>query len=149
MKILVLNGPNLNFLGIREKGIYGKEDYAFLVSMLEEKAGKEGHETEAIQSNLEGALIDKLQEAYHSGVEGIIINPGAFTHYSYALRDALASLEIPKIEVHISNVHKREEFRHVSVTAPVCTGQITGLGLSGYILAMDYLKYHENLTKKC
>lgn len=139
MKILVLNGPNLNFLGIREKGIYGKEDYAYLVSMLEEKAEKEGHEIEVFQSNFEGGLIDKLQEAYHSGVEGIIINPGAFTHYSYALRDALASLEIPKIEVHISNVHKREEFRHVSVTAPVCTGQITGLGLFGYLLAMDYL----------
>lgn len=139
MKILVLNGPNLNFLGIREKGIYGKEDYGCLVSMLEEKAEKEGHEIEVFQSNFEGGLIDKLQEAYHSGVEGIIINPGAFTHYSYALRDALASLEIPKIEVHISNVHKREEFRHVSVTAPVCTGQITGLGLFGYLLAMDYL----------
>jgi len=91
------------------------------------------------QSNYEGRLIDKIQEAYHIGVEGIIINPGAFTHYSYALRDALASVEIPKIEVHISNVHKREEFRHVSVTAPVCTGQVVGLGLKGYELAMDYL----------
>ncbi|MFR2849550.1 MAG: type II 3-dehydroquinate dehydratase, partial [Hungatella hathewayi] len=91
------------------------------------------------QSNYEGALIDKIQEAYHTGVEGIIINPGAFTHYSYALRDALASLEIPKVEVHISNVHKREEFRHTSVTAPVCTGQVVGLGLKGYALAMDFL----------
>ena len=91
------------------------------------------------QSNYEGGLIDKIQEAYHTGVEGIIINPGAFTHYSYALRDALASVEIPKIEVHISNVHKREEFRHVSVTAPVCTGQVVSLGLKGYELAMDYL----------
>lgn len=139
MKLLVLNGPNLNFLGIREKGIYGTETYESLVSMLEDKARREGHELEVCQSNFEGALIDKLQEAYHSGVEGIIINPGAFTHYSYAIRDALASLEIPKIEVHISNVHKREEFRHVSVTAPVCTGQIVGLGLFGYVLAMDYL----------
>lgn len=139
MKLLVLNGPNLNFLGIREKGIYGKQDYNVLVSMLEEKAGREGHKIEIFQSNYEGGLIDKIQEAYHSGVEGIIINPGAFTHYSYALRDALASVEIPKIEVHISNVHKREEFRHVSVTAPVCTGQVVGLGLYGYSLAMDYL----------
>ena len=92
------------------------------------------------QSNYEGGLIDKIQEAYHTGVEGIIINPGAFTHYSYALRDALASVEIPKIEVHISNVHKREEFRHVSVTAPVFTGlKVVGLALKGYELAMDYL----------
>lgn len=139
MKLLVLNGPNINFLGIREKGIYGNQDYAYLVSMLEEKAEREGHELEVFQSNYEGALIDKIQEAYHTGVEGIIINPGAFTHYSYAVRDALASIEIPKIEVHISNVHKREEFRHTSVTAPVCTGQVVGLGLKGYALAMDYL----------
>ena len=145
MKILVLNGPNLNFLGIRERGIYGTRDYAYLVKLLEEKAAAEGHELTVFQSNCEGALIDKLQEAYHSGVEGIIINPGAFTHYSYALRDALASLTVPIIEVHISNVHKREEFRHLSVTAPVCTGQIVGLGLSGYTLAMDYLTAHENV----
>lgn len=139
MKLLVLNGPNINFVGIREKGIYGTEDYAALVRMLEEKAAAEGHELEVFQSNYEGALIDKIQEAYHSGVEGIVINPGAFTHYSYAVRDALSSVEIPKVEVHISNVHKREEFRHVSVTAPVCTGQVVGLGLKGYVLAMDYL----------
>lgn len=139
MKLLVLNGPNINFLGIREKGIYGTEDYEALVQMLEEKANGEGHEIQVFQSNYEGAIIDKIQEAYHQGVEGIIINPGAFTHYSYAVRDALASIEVPKIEVHISNVHKREEFRHVSVTAPVCTGQVVGLGLKGYALAMDYL----------
>lgn len=139
MKLLVLNGPNLNFLGIREKGIYGTQDYGYLVKMLEDKAAAEGHELEVFQSNFEGGLIEKLQEAYHSGVEGIIINPGAFTHYSIALRDALASIQVPIIEVHISNVHKREEFRHVSVTAPVCTGQVVGLGLRGYALAMDYL----------
>ncbi|HIX14751.1 MAG TPA: type II 3-dehydroquinate dehydratase [Candidatus Hungatella pullicola] len=139
MKILVLNGPNLNFLGIREKGIYGKEDYSFLVRMLQEKGEKEGHELEIFQSNYEGGLIDKIQEAYYNGTEGIIINPGAFTHYSYAVRDALASVEIPKVEVHISNIHQREEFRHHSVTAPICSGQIVGLGLKGYLLAMDYL----------
>lgn len=139
MKLLVLNGPNLNFLGIREKGIYGTQNYESLVEMLQEKATKESHELEVFQSNYEGAIIDKLQEAYHSGVQGIVFNPGAFTHYSYAIRDALASMEVPIIEVHISNVHKREEFRHVSVTAPVSTGQIVGLGLSGYLLAMDYL----------
>lgn len=139
MKLLVLNGPNINFLGIREKGIYGAGDYASLVRMLEEKAEVQGHELDVFQSNHEGALINKIQEAYHTCVEGIIINPGAFTHYSYAIRDALASVEIPVIEVHISNVHKREEFRHVSVTAPVCLGQIVGLGFQGYGLAMDYL----------
>lgn len=144
MKLLILNGPNLNFLGIREKGIYGNETYESLVSMLEDKARREGHHLEIFQSNHEGALIDKIQEAYRTGVEGIIINPGALTHYSYALRDALASIEVPKIEVHISNVHKREEFRHTSVTAPVCTGQIVGLGLFGYVLAMDYLTAARN-----
>ncbi|MEG0565823.1 MAG: type II 3-dehydroquinate dehydratase [Hungatella sp.] len=143
MKILVLNGPNINFLGIREKGIYGIQNYEYLVKMLQEKASLEGHELELYQSNYEGGLIDKIQEAYHNQTEGIIINPGAFTHYSYALLDALASVEIPKIEVHISNVHQREEFRHQSVTAPACTGQIVGLGLKGYLLAMDYLTKHE------
>ena len=143
MKILVMNGPNINILGIREKGIYGTQDYGFLVTMMKEKAKKEGHEIEVFQSNYEGALIDRIQAAYQDGTEGIIINPGAFTHYSYAVRDALASIEIPKIEVHISNVHKREEFRHLSVTAPVCTGQVVGLGLKGYALAMDYLTGRE------
>ncbi len=139
MKLLVINGPNLNFLGIREKGIYGTEDYEYLVTMLKNKAEAEGHDLDVFQSNCEGEIIDRIQAAYHEKVEGIIINPGAFTHYSYAIRDALASIEVPIIEVHISNVHKREEFRHVSVTAPVCTGQIVGLGLKGYVLAMDYL----------
>ena len=144
MKILILNGPNLNFLGIREKGIYGTQNYESLTTLLQQKAQKEGHHLDIFQRNHEGALIDKIQEAYHNNTEGIIINPGAFTHYSYALRDALASIEIPKIEVHISNVHKREEFRHTSVTAPVCTGQIVGLGLHGYLLAMDYLTAARN-----
>ena len=139
MKILVINGPNINFLGIREKGIYGTESYETLVRNLEEKGKAEGHEVEVFQSNYEGGIIDRIQAAYSDGTEAIIINPGAFTHYSYAVRDALASIELPKIEVHISNVHKREEFRHVSVTAPVCTGQVVGLGLKGYALAMDYL----------
>lgn len=139
MKLLIINGPNINFLGIREKGIYGTENYDTLLQMIAHKAEELGVEAEVFQSNHEGAVIDKIQEAYHTGVDGIVINPGAFTHYSYAVRDALASVEIPKIEVHISNVHKREEFRHVSVTAPVCTGQVVGLGLKGYLLAMEYL----------
>ena len=139
MKLLVLNGPNLNFLGIRERGIYGTRDYEWLVKHLEEKAAAEGHELEVFQSNCEGGLIDKIQEAYHTGVEGIIINPGAFTHYSYAVRDALASIQVPIIEVHISNVHARESFRHVSMIACACKGVICGFGLNSYRLALEAL----------
>jgi 3-dehydroquinate dehydratase-2 len=139
VKILVLNGPNINFLGIREKGIYGTADFNYLLELLREKEKKEQITIETFQSNGEGELINRIQQAYYDKVDGIVINPGAYTHYSIAIRDALASLEVPKIEVHISNVHKREEFRHVSVTAPVCTGQIVGLGLQGYLLAIDYI----------
>ncbi|NLC19518.1 MAG: type II 3-dehydroquinate dehydratase [Clostridiales bacterium] len=137
MRILVVNGPNLNFLGIREKSVYGAKDYKYLLGLLEEKAKQAGIVIETFQSNCEGEIIDRLQKAYNDKVDGIIINPGAYTHYSYAIRDALASIDVPKIEVHISNVHAREEFRHKSVTAPVCTGQIAGLGLQGYLLAVD------------
>lgn len=137
MKILVVNGPNLNFLGIREKGIYGTQDFNYLLNMLEEKAKETNITIETFQSNCEGEIIDRLQKAYYDRVDGIIINPGAFTHYSYAIRDALASITVPKLEVHISNIHQREEFRHHSVTAAVCTGQIAGLGLNGYLLAVD------------
>ncbi|MGN1085262.1 MAG: type II 3-dehydroquinate dehydratase [Lachnospiraceae bacterium] len=140
MKLLVMNGPNINFLGIREPEQYGTETYAALCEMLREKAKEAGDELCIFQSNSEGALIDRIQEAYRDGTEGIIINPGAYTHYSYAIRDALASITVPKIEVHISNIHKREEFRHTSVTAPVCDGQIAGLGIQGYVLAMQALK---------
>lgn len=130
-KILVINGPNINFLGIREKGIYGSQNYDALVDMINKKAEELGVEVEVFQNNSQGAIIDRIQQAYFENVDGIVINPGAYTHYSYAIRDALASIEsIPKIEVHISNVHTREEFRHVSVTAPVCTGQVVGLGLN-------------------
>jgi 3-dehydroquinate dehydratase-2 len=137
MKILVINGPNLNFLGIREKGIYGTRDFSYLLGLLEEKAKEKDIIIETFQSNHEGEIIDRIQKAYRDQVDGIIINPGAYTHYSYAIRDALASITAPKIEVHISNIHQREEFRHVSVTAPVCNGQIAGLGLQGYLLAVD------------
>lgn len=140
MKILVINGPNINFLGIREKSIYGNEDYEYLLNLLEEYGKRTANEIQVFQSNHEGHLIDRIQKAYRDGTEGIVINPGAFTHYSYAIRDALASVEIPKIEVHISNVYQREEFRQKSVTAPVCIGQITGLGLQGYILAIEALE---------
>lgn len=139
MKILVMNGPNINFLGIREKGIYGEENYDSLCERIRRKAEEMEVEVAIFQSNSEGALIDRIQEAYGDGTDAIIINPGAYTHYSYALRDALASVQMPKIEVHISNVHQREEFRHTSVTAPVCNGQIVGLGFTGYELAMEAL----------
>lgn len=141
-RILIINGPNINFLGIREKGIYGEQDYQALVSMIEAKAAELSVEAEVFQDNSEGAIIDRIQQAYLEHLDGIIINPGAYTHYSYAIRDALASVEtMPKIEVHISNVHTREEFRHTSVTAPACTGQIVGLGLNGYLLAMEAVVY--------
>mgnify|MGYP001167314309 CR=1 FL=1 len=137
MKLYVINGPNLNFLGIREKGIYGNQDYSTLLVMIQDKAKELDLEVETFQSNSEGEIIDTIQKAYEDKVDGIIINPGAYTHYSYAISDALASVTIPKIEVHISNIYQREEFRHKSVTAPQCNGQIAGLGLQGYILAME------------
>ena len=139
MKILVINGPNLNFLGIREPDLYGRQDYPYLVKMMEEEAAKRGCEVECFQSNHEGAIIDRIQEAYFDKTEGIIINPGAYTHYSYAIRDALASIEVPKVEIHITDINSREEFRKISVTAPVCDKQICGEGLPGYVMAKDYL----------
>lgn len=140
MKLLVINGPNINFLGIRDTSVYGKQDYNYLMSILKEKAERENIAIDTYQSNCEGEIINRIQQAYYDGTQGIIINPGAYTHYSYAIRDALETMDMPKIEVHISNVHKREEFRHVSVTAPVCSGQIVGLGLQGYLLAIDAIK---------
>ena len=137
MKILVINGPNLNFLGIREKSVYGTEDYDYLLSLIAKKGQECGCELEVFQSNHEGAIIDRIQDSYFDGTEGIVINPGAYTHYSYAIRDALASIVVPKVEIHISDITKREEFRKVSVTAPVCDKQIYGQGLNGYLMAID------------
>ncbi len=139
MKLLVINGPNLNFLGIREKGIYGTMTYEDLVKLLEEKGKETGNEITVFQSNHEGAIIDRIQEAYFDKTEGIIINPGAFTHYSYAIRDALASVELPKVEIHISDITKREEFRKISVIKEVCQKQIYGKGIPGYLEAVEYL----------
>lgn len=139
MKILVINGPNLNFLGIREKSVYGNQDYQYLLNMIENKAKETGNEITVFQSNHEGAIIDRIQEAYFDGTQGIVINPGAYTHYSYAIRDALASITVPKVEIHISDITKREEFRKVSVTAPVCDKQIYGQGLDGYLQAIDFV----------
>lgn len=139
MKLLVINGPNLNFLGIREKSVYGNQDYQYLLDMIAKKGKDSGNEIEVFQSNHEGAIIDRIQEAYFDGTEGIVINPGAYTHYSYAIRDALASITVPKVEIHISDITKREEFRKVSVTAPVCDKQIYGQGLDGYLQAIDFI----------
>lgn len=144
-KLLVINGPNLNFLGIREKSIYGNQDYDYLLKMIAEKGEKEGYHITVFQSNHEGAIIDRIQEAYFDGTEGIVINPGAYTHYSYAIRDALASITVPKAEIHISDITQREEFRRISVTAPVCDTQIYGRGLAGYLDAIDFVA---NFSKK-
>ncbi len=138
-KILVLLGPNLNMVGIREKGIYGTETSESIEIQIRECAEKNGFTADVFQSNHEGDLIDKIHAAreYYNGV---VINAGALTHYSYALRDAIASVKIPFIEVHMSNIHAREEFRHTSVIAPVCAGQIAGFGKNSYFLAIQALK---------
>ena len=146
MKILVINGPNLNFLGIRDPAVYGKEDYAYLLDMIAKKGEEEGLQIEVFQSNHEGAIIDRLQDAHSDGTEGVVINPGAYTHYSYAIHDALLDLStVPKVEIHISDISAREPFRQISVTAPACQAQIYGKGLQGYLLAIDkVLEFCEN-----
>lgn len=136
MHYLCLNGPNLNRLGKREPAIYGYETLADLELRLSEVAAAEGATIELKQSNHEGELIDWIYEAEDGKVDGIIFNPGAYTHTSVALRDAIAGVEVPVIEVHISNIHQRESFRHHSYLAPVCVGQISGLGLYGYEAAL-------------
>ena len=138
LKIMVINGPNLNMLGVREPQVYGNQSYVDLENYIEEYCEEKGIEVTVLQSNGEGELIDFIHHA-NGNFDGIVINPGAYTHYSYAIRDALSSVSVPAVEVHISNIHKREEFRHISVTAPACIGQITGLGFRGYLLAVDYL----------
>ncbi|WP_297438515.1 type II 3-dehydroquinate dehydratase, partial [uncultured Clostridium sp.] len=122
MKIKLINGPNLNLLGIREKKIYGSRDFNDVVKTIIEEGEKSGHEIISFQSNIEGEIINEIHSAYFDGFDGIIINPAAYTHYSIAIYDALKGVEIPTVEVHLSNIHKREEFRHKSVTAPACIG---------------------------
>lgn len=140
MKILVINGPNLNFLGIREKNVYGTTDYDGLLKMIADKGESMGCAIEVFQSNHEGAIIDRIQDAYFDGTEGIIINPGAYTHYSYAIHDALASVTtMQKVEVHISDITQREDFRKISVTKDACDMQIYGHGLEGYLEAIDFI----------
>ena len=138
-KICVIHGPNINFTGIREKGVYGTLTFDEINDEIKKKANELELDVEIFQSNHEGAIIDKIQECYLNK-DGIVINPGAYTHYSYAIRDALASVGVPVVEIHMSNIHKREEFRHTSVTVPVCVGQICGFGWQGYLLALEAVK---------
>lgn len=139
MKILVINGPNLNFLGIREPGIYGKNTFADLMNMIDEWAADLGMEVEKYQSNHEGDLVDKIQWAYGK-IDGIVINPGAYTHTSVAILDALKAVSIPAVEVHISNVDAREPFRQISYAGMACKHTIKGQGFDGYRQAMVWLK---------
>ena len=136
-RFLILNGPNINFTGIREVGVYGAETYASILDYIRGEAERLGCEVEFYQSNHEGDLIDALQKAHTDGLDGVVFNPGGYTHTSVALHDAIASITPPVIEVHFSNIQSREGYRHVSLTAPACRGQIAGLGKKGYVLAME------------
>lgn len=142
MHILLLNGPNLNLTGLREPDVYGTKSYDAICAQLLKEAEKRDIDLDIRQSNHEGLLIDWVHEAFLKKFNGIIINAGAYTHYSYALHDALKASALPVVEVHMSNIHAREEFRHTSVIAPACLGQICGFGPQGYVLAMEALLTH-------
>lgn len=139
MKLLVINGPNINMLGIREPDIYGTESYAELIRLINAHAAELGIAVENFQSNHEGAIVDKIQEAYFDGIDGIVINPAAYTHTSVAIADALKAVRIPAVEVHISAVETREAFRQISYVRDIAVKTITGRGLAGYIEAIDFL----------
>ena len=141
MKFLVINGVNLNLTGMREKSVYGVQTLEEINANIEVYAKANGDSVEFYQSNIEGELVNKLHEAYlQKSCDGILFNAGAFTHYSYALRDAISAINIPVVEVHMSNVHAREEFRHVSVLSEVCKGVVCGFGWKSYVMAMVGLK---------
>lgn len=139
MKLLILNGPNLNFLGIREPDIYGKSTYAELCDKISEYAKKTGAEVSFYQSNHEGDLVDAIQKAYYDGVDGIVFNPAAYTHTSIAIADAVKAVGIPTVETHISDVSKREDFRKISYVRSACVATVAGEGFDGYLHAMDIL----------
>ena len=139
MKLLVINGPNLNLLGVREPNIYGKQDYQALVNLIQETCGRLGIQAEVFQSNHEGAIVDKIQQAYGKA-DGIVINPAAYTHTSVAILDALKAVGLPAVEVHLSNVNAREPFRHLSYAGMACEKTIVGQGFQGYVQAIGYLK---------
>lgn len=138
-KFLILNGPNINLTGLREKSVYGAQAFEDLLALVRQEADTLGVEVRCVQSNHEGALIDAIQQAYFDGFQGIVFNPGGYTHTSVALHDAVASVPIPTVEVHMSNIHAREEYRHKSMTASACRGQIVGFGFQGYIMALRAL----------
>ena len=141
MKFLVMNGVNLNLTGMREKGVYGTETLEEINAKIKAFAENNGDSVDFYQSNIEGELVNKLHEAYlQKTCDGILFNAGAYTHYSYALRDAIAAIDIPVVEVHMSNVHAREEFRHVSVLSEVCKGVVSGFGAASYVAALVGLK---------
>lgn len=142
MKILILNGPNLQLLGLRKPEVYGVTTLAGIEARIRELAKELGLEVEFKQSNDEGALVDAIGSTLDRGFDGIVINPAAYTHTSVAIRDAIEAVKLPAIEVHLSNVHAREEFRHKSLSAPVCLGQIAGLGADGYEMAVRALALH-------
>jgi len=139
MKLLVVNGPNLNMLGIREKHIYGDRDYDALCRCVREWAEALDCQVEIFQSNHEGAIVDRIQQAYFDGTEGIVINPAAYTHTSVAILDALKAVQLPAVEVHLSDVNAREPFRHLSYAGLACVEHFIGLGFEGYRRAMEYL----------
>lgn len=139
MNILVIHGPNMNLLEKRDRTVYGTYTLEYIDEFLHKKAKEYDMKLDIFQSNIEGEIINKLHQSLEKDVKGIVINPGAYTHYSLAIRDAIEILDIPIVEVHISNIYAREDFRKESVIAPVCTGQISGLGIYGYILALEAL----------
>lgn len=145
MKILVLNGPNLNFLGIRQPEIYGRESYGDLCALLRREAEALGMEIAFFQSNHEGALVDAIQEAYRNGTDGILFNPAAYTHTSIALLDALKAVRIPTVEVHLSDPDTREDFRRISYVRPACIATIKGKGFAGYVEGLHLL--HARLNR--
>ncbi|NMA86539.1 MAG: type II 3-dehydroquinate dehydratase [Tissierellia bacterium] len=143
MNVLIIHGPNLDILGKRDKNIYGKFNLEEINSLIENRAKEQNINVEFFQSNFEGEIIERIHETMEDNTDGIIINPAAFTHYSIAIRDAIEAIDTPVIEVHLSNIYNREEFRNKSVIAPVCMGQIAGFGYNSYLLALDALVYYK------
>ena len=139
MKLLIVNGPNLNMLGIRERHLYGDRDYDALCRVIREAAARLGCEADIFQSNHEGAIVDRIQAAYSDGTDGIVINPAAYTHTSVAILDALKAVQLPVVEVHLTDVDAREDFRRVSYAGMACQARFTGMGFDGYVKAMEYL----------